>query len=142
MEEKKVNSFLDKLKTFSKNHDLTLFMTLMTGIKVLLSKYAGQDDIIIGTPIAGREHPDLENQIGFYVNTLALRTQFSKKDSFNTILSHVKKVVLGAHEHQLYPFDDLVSSLDIPRDMSRNPLFDVQVIVQNQQVSTCVRCTS
>ena len=128
-------SLSNKFDELLKTQETTLFMGLLSVVNVLFYHYTQQEDIVIGSPVAGRDHADLENQIGFYVNTLALRTQFSKKDSFNTILSHVKKVVLGAHEHQLYPFDDLVSSLDIPRDMSRNPLFDVQVIVQNQQVS-------
>ncbi|WP_017496623.1 non-ribosomal peptide synthetase [Flavobacterium sp. WG21] len=128
-------SLSNKFDELLKTQETTLFMGLLSVVNVLFYHYTQQEDIVIGSPVAGRDHADLENQIGFYVNTLALRTQFSKRDSFNTILSHVKKVVLGAHEHQLYPFDDLVSSLDIPRDMSRNPLFDVQVIVQNQQVS-------
>ncbi|MFW0738277.1 amino acid adenylation domain-containing protein [Flavobacterium sp. T12S277] len=125
----------NKFKELLKTQEATLFMGLLSAVNVLFYHYTHQEDIVIGSPIAGRDHADLENQIGFYVNTLALRTNFSKEDSFNDIVSNVKKVVLGAHEHQLYPFDDLVSSLNIPRDMSRNPLFDVQVIVQNQQGS-------
>ncbi|KAF2341810.1 condensation domain-containing protein, partial [Flavobacterium nitrogenifigens] len=68
--------FLEELKAFSKAQDVTLFMTLMAGINTLLHKYSGQNDIIVGTPIAGREHPDLENQLGLYLNTLAIRTRF------------------------------------------------------------------
>lgn len=123
----------DKLSEFLKTEETTLFMGLLSAVKVLFYHYTNQEDITIGSPIAGRDHADLENQIGFYVNTLALRTNFSKNDTFKTILSKVKEVVLGAHEHQLYPFDELVSSLNLTRDMSRNPLFDVQVIVQNNQ---------
>lgn len=122
-----------KLTEFLKTEEATLFMGLLSAVNVLFYHYTNQEDITIGSPIAGRDHTDLENQIGFYVNTLALRTNFSKSDTFKTILSRVKQVVLGAHEHQLYPFDELVSSLNITRDMSRNPLFDVQVIVQNNQ---------
>ncbi|WP_264530605.1 non-ribosomal peptide synthetase [Flavobacterium sp. N502540] len=122
-----------KLTEFLKAEESTLFMGLLSAVNVLFYHYTNQSDITIGSPIAGRDHIDLENQIGFYVNTLALRTQFSKEDHFKNVLSKVKEVVLGAHEHQLYPFDELVSSLNIPRDMSRNPLFDVQVIVQNNQ---------
>ncbi|OXA89994.1 non-ribosomal peptide synthetase [Flavobacterium hercynium] len=125
-------SFLEKIKTFSKNHDLTLFMTLMTGIKVLLSKYAGQDDIIIGTPIAGREHPDLENQIGLYLNTLAIRTTFEEGDNFSMLLNKEKETLLNAYQHQNYPFDELVGNLNLKRDLSRSALFDVMVVLQNQ----------
>lgn len=123
----------DKLTEFLKTEETTLFMGLLSAVNVLFYHYTNQEDITIGSPIAGRDHADLENQIGFYVNTLALRTNFSKNDTFKTVLSKVKEVVLGAHEHQLYPFDELVSSLNLTRDMSRNPLFDVQVIVQNNQ---------
>jgi len=127
------NELTNKLLEFLKTEEATLFMGLLSAVNVLFYQYTNQEDITIGSPIAGRDHTDLENQIGFYVNTLALRTRFSKEDNFKDVLSKVKEVVLGAHEHQLYPFDELVSSLNIPRDMSRNPLFDVQVIVQNNQ---------
>ena len=127
------NELSHKLSEFLKTQESTLFMGLLSAVNVLFYHYTNQEDITIGSPIAGRDHADLENQIGFYVNTLALRTRFSKNDTFKNVLSKVKEVVLGAHEHQLYPFDELVSSLNITRDMSRNPLFDVQVIVQNNQ---------
>ncbi|SMO94314.1 amino acid adenylation domain-containing protein, partial [Flavobacterium resistens] len=126
-------SFLDKLKGFSEKHQSTLFMTLMTGVKVLLHKYSGQDDIVIGTPIAGREHPDLEHQIGLYLNTLAIRTLFKEQNSFLELLNQEKETLLGAYEHQAYPFDELVGKLNLKRDMSRSALFDVLVVLQNQQ---------
>ena len=121
-----------KLSEFLQKEESTLFMGLLSIVNALFYHYTAQEDIIIGSPIAGRDHTDLEDQIGFYVNTLALRTQFSKGDNFEELLSKVKEVVLGAHAHQLYPFDELVSTLGLHRDMSRNPLFDVQVIVQNE----------
>ncbi|XRE44267.1 Polyketide synthase modules-related protein [Tenacibaculum discolor] len=121
----------NKLARFLQQEEVTLFMGLLGVVNALFYHYTSQEDIIIGSPISGRDHRDLEDQIGFYVNTLALRTQFSKDDNFEVLLSKVKEVVLGAHAHQLYPFDELVSSLGLQRDMSRNPLFDVQVIVQN-----------
>nr|WP_315254431.1 non-ribosomal peptide synthetase [uncultured Flavobacterium sp.] len=125
-------AFLEKLKTFSKEHDVTLFMSLMAGINSLLHRYTGQDDIIIGTPIAGREHPDLENQLGLYLNTLAIRTQFKEKDSFLDLIAVQKGSLLGAYEHQSYPFDGLVEKLNLKRDTSRSALFDVMVVLQNQ----------
>ncbi|SMO94888.1 AMP-binding enzyme C-terminal domain-containing protein, partial [Flavobacterium resistens] len=125
-------SFLDKLKGFSEKHQSTLFMTLMTGVKVLLHKYSGQDDIVVGTPIAGREHPDLEHQIGLYLNTLPIRTLFKEQNSFLELLNQEKETLLGAYEHQAYPFDELVGKLNLKRDMSRSALFDVLVVLQNQ----------
>ncbi|TRX33010.1 amino acid adenylation domain-containing protein [Flavobacterium sp. ZT3R18] len=124
--------FLDKLKGYSKEHNATLFMTLMTGIKTLLYKYTDQQDIIIGTPIAGREHPDLENQAGLYLKTLAIRSQFDEKSSFQEVLDNEKRILLEAYEHQNFPFDDLVSKLHLKRDTSRSALFDVMVVLQNQ----------
>jgi len=100
-------------------------------VNTLLYRYTGQEDIIIGTPIAGREHVDLEDQIGFYVNTLALRTQFHGTDNFRELLTNIREVTLGAYNHQSYPFDQLVDDLNLQRDLSRNPLFDVWVVVHN-----------
>jgi len=125
-------AFLEKLKTFSKEHDVTLFMSLMAGINSLLHRYTGHNDIIIGTPIAGREHPDLENQLGLYLNTLAIRTQFKEKGSFLDLVAIQKETLLGVYEHQSYPFDRLVGKLNLKRDTSRSSLFDVMVVLQNQ----------
>ncbi|KAB8154235.1 amino acid adenylation domain-containing protein [Kordia sp. TARA_039_SRF] len=124
---------IKKLKSISKEHQATLFMTLMASVKMLLSRYSNQTDIILGTPIAGRSHPDLEPQVGLYLNTLAIRTQFNSDDHFSTILSKEKDQLIAAYAHQDFPFDKLVESLEIPRDTSRSPLFDVMVVLQNQQ---------
>ncbi|MDQ6531236.1 non-ribosomal peptide synthetase, partial [Flavobacterium sp. LHD-85] len=124
--------FLEKLKVFSKQQDITLFMTLMAGINTLLYRYTGQNDIIIGTPIAGREHPDLENQIGLYLNTLAIRTKIEKGIDFLDFIKVQKEVLLCAYDHQNYPFDVLVENLNLKRDTSRSALFDVLVVLQNQ----------
>uniref|UniRef100_UPI0036724DF3 condensation domain-containing protein n=1 Tax=Cellulomonas biazotea TaxID=1709 RepID=UPI0036724DF3 len=109
----------------------TLFMGLLSLVNALLYRYTGQSDQVIGSPIAGRSHTDLEEQIGFYVNTLALRSRFEGDWSYRSLLSHVREVTLGAYEHQLYPFDELIDQLDLPRDLSRNALFDVMVVLQN-----------
>ncbi|WP_378186673.1 amino acid adenylation domain-containing protein [Aquimarina sp. W85] len=124
---------LSRLKHFSQIHQATLFMTLMSGVKTLLYRYSNQKDIIVGTPIAGREHPDLESQIGLYLNTLAIRTQFDEKDSFLNVLQKEKQHLLDAYSYQDYPFDLLVEQLNLNRDTSRSPLFDVMVVLQNQQ---------
>jgi amino acid adenylation domain-containing protein len=99
----------------------------MAAVNALLYKYTGQTDIIIGTPIAGRDHTDLEDQIGFYINTLAIRTTFNTAGSFNSLLANVKRTTLDAYKHQVYPFDELVDNLAIKRDISRNVLFDVML---------------
>ncbi|MGX5687250.1 amino acid adenylation domain-containing protein [Chryseobacterium cucumeris] len=127
------NDFLEKLNLFSKKHDVTLFMTLMSLINALLHKYTGNEDIIVGSPIAGREHPDLENQVGLYLNTLALRTKVEKDSSFTKLLHHEKEVLLQAFEHQNYSFDELIDKLNFKRDISRSVLFDIIVTLQSQE---------
>jgi len=123
-----------ELKKLSQEQGATLFMGLLAAINTLLFKYTDQQDIVIGTQIAGREHADLENQIGFYLNTLALRTQFNASDSFKTLLGNVKDITLGAYQHQVYPFDELVNALPLRRDLSRNALYDVSLILHNTQL--------
>jgi non-ribosomal peptide synthetase component F len=108
-------------------------MVLMTGINGLLSRYTNTRDIILGTPIAGREHSDLENQIGLYLNTLAIRSTFDTAVSFEALLAIQKQTLLGAYSHQEYPLDNLVEELGLGRDTSRSALFDVLVVLQNQQ---------
>ncbi|MGZ3766442.1 MAG: amino acid adenylation domain-containing protein, partial [Mucilaginibacter sp.] len=120
-----------KLSQVGKANGGTLFMSLLACVNTLFYRYTGQEDIVIGSPIAGREHPDLEDQIGFYINTLALRTRFSGTGSYEDLYQHIKEVTLGAYEHQLYPYDELVDMLKLPRNMNRNPLFDVMVVLQN-----------
>jgi non-ribosomal peptide synthetase component F len=99
-------------------------------MNVLLHRYTQQEDIIIGSPVAGREHTDLEDQIGVYLNMLALRTKFKKTNNYEQLLGTVKQTTLNAFQHQAYPFDELVDELNIKRDISRNPLFDVAIIFQ------------
>lgn len=125
-------AFSGKLKQFSKEQDVTLFMTLMTGLNTLFHRYTNQDDIIVGTPVAGRTHSDVQNQIGHYLNTLAIRTTIAKEDSFYTLLKKQKKNLLEAFDHQEYSFDDLVGKLNIKRDTSRSALFDIMVVLQSQ----------
>ena len=104
---------------------VTLFMVLLAVTHVLLWKITGQEDIIIGTPIASRRHADLETIIGMFVNTLAMRHFPSGDKSFIGFLTEVKKNTLDAFENQEYPFEELVEKLNVPRDTSRNPIFDV-----------------
>ncbi|MHC5820892.1 MAG: amino acid adenylation domain-containing protein, partial [Nostoc sp.] len=116
-----------------KNKESSLFMGLLTLVKSFLFRYTEQNEITVGSPIAGRNHPDLEEQIGFYVNTLVLRDQIAVDDSFATLLAKVKTTTLEAYDNQEYPFDKLVSDLNLHRDPSRNPLFDTVVVLQNNQ---------
>jgi len=120
-----------KMKDFSKENGVTLFMAGLAGVKALLFRYTGKTDLIVGTGVAGRDHVDLENQIGFYMNTLAIRTTFNESGSLNDLLAEIKKVTLGAYEHQAYPFDELIDNLSLEHDSSRSALFDVSVVLQN-----------
>ncbi|SHM86937.1 amino acid adenylation domain-containing protein [Chitinophaga sp. CF418] len=117
------------------NSNCTLFMGLVALVKTLLYRYTGQEDIIIGTPVAGREHADLENQVGYYLNTIALRTKLTGEETFSSYLEQVKQVALEGYAHQEYPFDHLVEELGAGTDISRNPVFDVTVILQNIQLN-------
>jgi amino acid adenylation domain-containing protein len=109
----------------------SLFMTLVAGVNVLLKKYANQDDIVVGTPVAGRDHQQLQDQIGFYVNTLAIRTKMNGNDSFRSLLAQQRDTILQAFEYQALPFELLVEDLNLKRNLSRSPLFDVMVVLQN-----------
>ncbi|MDB5024425.1 MAG: Long-chain-fatty-acid--CoA ligase, partial [Mucilaginibacter sp.] len=122
---------LEQLNKTGKALGGTLFMSLLACVNALLYRYTGQQDIVIGSPIAGREHPDLEDQIGFYINTLALRTRFNGAESYEHLFQQIREVTLSAYEHQLYPYDELVDALKLPRNINRNPLFDVMVVLQN-----------
>lgn len=124
-----------KLKSFAQKQDSTLFMSLLAGVNALLYRYTQQEDIVIGSSIIGRDHADLEHQIGFYVNTLAFRTRFNGNDNFTDLLSNVREVTLGGYKHQIFPFDELVKELNIKRDASRNVLFDVMVLFQSIDVN-------
>jgi len=120
-----------KLGNLATETGSTLYMVLLTTFYILLAKYSGQDDIVIGSVTAGRRHADLENTVGMFVNTLALRSQPSANKTFIEFLNEVKDNVLGAFENQDYQFEELVEHLGIRRDASRNPLFDVMFILQN-----------
>ena len=106
-------------------------MLMLTAYNILLSKYSGQEDIIIGSPIAGRGHADLEKLIGMFVNTLALRNFLNANKTVQEFLSEVKENALNAYENQDYQFEELVEKLEIRRDLSRNPLFDTMFALQN-----------
>lgn len=119
------------LHALSQREGVTLFMTLLAAFQTLLYRYTGQQDLLVGTPIAGRQHSELEGLIGFFVNTLVLRTTLESTLSFRELLHRVRGVALGAYDHQDVPFEKLVEALHVVRDPSRNPLFQVMFVLQN-----------
>ena len=121
----------NKLKKYLQENGGSLFMGLLAAWNILMYRYTSQSDIIIGTPVAGREHADLEDQIGFYVNTLALRNEVNPDEDFNTFYRRVKDNTLKSYSHQMYPFDRLVEELDIKGDTSRSAIFDVMLTLLN-----------
>ncbi|WP_217606647.1 non-ribosomal peptide synthetase [Chitinophaga sp. GbtcB8] len=129
------DSLSSRLRNLLHEEGSTLFMGLLAAVNTLLYRYSGQEDIIIGSPVAGREHADLDDQIGFYINMLALRSRFSGAENYRSILAGVKQTTLNGYAHQVYPFDELVSDLQLQRDVSRNALFDVLVALQNAEVN-------
>ncbi|WP_307891648.1 non-ribosomal peptide synthetase [Bacillus swezeyi] len=121
------------LYKIARDNGCTLYMVLLAAYSTLLARLSGQEDIIIGSPIAGRPHKDLEPVIGMFVNTLAMRTHPTENKRFSDLLREVRQTALEAFEHQDYPFEELVDKLGVVRDMSRNPLFDVMFVLQNME---------
>ncbi|MGW7413540.1 condensation domain-containing protein [Streptomyces sp. NPDC054863] len=123
-------ALVQRLREAGGRETATLFMVLLTSLKVLLARWSGQRDIVVGTPTIGRNRPELWDLLGFFNNTVALRSDLSGNPSFRELLRQVRKVVLGALDHQEVPFDKVVREVVADRDPSRNPLFDVMYIHQ------------
>jgi amino acid adenylation domain-containing protein len=121
----------EQLLELSRQERATLFMTLLAAFNVLLYRYTGQNDILLGTPIANRNRSEIEGLIGFFVNTLVLRARMEKDESFLSLLRQIRATTLDAYAHQDLPFEKLVQELHPERDMSRSPLFQVMLILQN-----------
>ncbi len=124
------------LKKLSRSEDVTLFMTVLSAFNVLLHSQSGQEDIVIGTPIANRTRLEMEKLIGFFVNMLALRTDLSGDPTFLEVLQRTREVTLGAYSHQDLPLAKLVGELNVKRDVSRNPLFQVLCALENNSAQT------
>jgi mycobactin peptide synthetase MbtE len=112
------------MQQLAENVDCSFFMLFLAFLQVTLYEFTGQEDFVLGSPVASRDHPDLEDQIGFYINTLPLRCRFSADDTFTGLLRKVKKTTLEAFEHQAYTFDQLVDELNLHAEKTRNLLFD------------------
>ncbi|MEO8383144.1 MAG: amino acid adenylation domain-containing protein, partial [Acidobacteriota bacterium] len=122
---------MDRLIALSRTSGATLFMTLLAGFDVLLSRYSGQSDLAVGTPVANRTRPELEPLIGFFINNLVLRADLSGDPTFTALLAQIRETALHAYAHQDVPFEVLVEQLNPARSLSYSPLFQVMLVLQN-----------
>jgi len=122
-----------QLRALARQTEATMFMLMMAAYTILLHKYTGQDDIVIGTPTAGRPHADLEQMIGMFANTLAVRTRPTSSKIFADYVKEIKKTSLDAFKYQEYPFEELIDRINYRRDPSRSPLFDTMLVFNRMQ---------
>ncbi|HZI10669.1 MAG TPA: amino acid adenylation domain-containing protein, partial [Myxococcus sp.] len=123
-----------RVDALARQEGVTPFMLLLAAFQTLLSRYSGQEDVVVGSPIAGRRHAETEGLIGLFINTLALRARPEGSGSFLELLRQVRETTLGAYEHQDVPFEKLVEALQPVRDLSRSPLFQALFVLQNAPV--------
>ncbi|HEY6806349.1 MAG TPA: condensation domain-containing protein [Pyrinomonadaceae bacterium] len=119
------------LRQLAQQQGATLFMVLLAAFQALLQRYSGHEQIVVGTPVAGREQPETETLIGFFVNTIVLRGDLSGNPSFTELLARVRQTTLNAYAHQSVPFEKLVEELQPQRSLSHAPLFQVMIVLQN-----------
>jgi amino acid adenylation domain-containing protein/non-ribosomal peptide synthase protein (TIGR01720 family) len=124
-----------QLEKLSQQQGVTMFMTLLAVYNTLLYRYTGQEDILVGTPVANRDRTELEGLLGFFVNTLVMRTQVSGDRTFNELLPRIREMALSAYAHQDLPFKMLVEALQPERDLSHTPLFQVMFVLLNAPMS-------
>lgn len=127
------SALMEKLNTVAFNNNATLFSILLTGFAIVVSKYTGQNDLLIGTPIVDRQHPQLSNLIGLFVNTLVLRIKLSTENTVEDIIKLVQKTIIEAQWHQDLPFEQLINGLNLMRDTSRHPLFQTLFTVSHTE---------
>jgi amino acid adenylation domain-containing protein len=121
----------ETLETVARREGSSLFMVLLAGFQALLGRWSGQEDIVVGTPVAGRTRAEVEGLIGFFVNTLVMRTDLSGAPTFRELVARVREVALGAYAHQEVPFEKLVEELRPVRELRHSPLFQVMFVLQN-----------
>lgn len=120
-----------KVNQLAREYGATQYMVLLTAYTILLAKYSGQEDIIVGTPVAGRNHADLDKIVGMFINSLVMRNFPLPAKSVSAFLKEVKETAFAAFNHQDYPFEMIVDKLRLPRDLSRNPIFDTMFALHN-----------
>jgi amino acid adenylation domain-containing protein len=125
---------MQKLKTLSQQSGATIFMTLLAAFATLLYRYSGQEDVVIGSPIANRNRSEVESLIGCFINTLALRTRLTGNPTFSELLEQVRSTTLGAYDHQDFPLEKLVEELQPERSLSHAPIFQVMFVLQNAPI--------
>lgn len=123
-----------ELISIGSDSNATLYMCVVALVNILIFKYTGQTDIIVGTPVAGRDHDDLEDQIGFFVNTIPIRSRLNPSDSYFDILIQERKILLEAFKYKAYPLEDIIDDLKLSRNLARHPLFDVMVVYKSNDV--------
>ena len=128
-------SSLQGLQEVAREEGATLFMAVLAAFGALLGRYSGQTEVVVGTPIAGRSRVELEELVGYFMNTLALRVDLSGDPSFRELVRRARESTLGAFANQEVPFEEVVSAVNPPRDLSRTPLFQVMLVLQNQKKS-------
>ncbi|MEJ6479888.1 non-ribosomal peptide synthase/polyketide synthase [Nostoc punctiforme UO1] len=131
----------DKLTQLSQQQGVTLFMTLLAAFDTLLYRYTGTEDILVGSPIANRDRSEIEGLIGFFLNTLVMRTNLAGNPSFSELLGRVREMAMDAYSHQNLPFEMLVEALQPERDLSHTPLFQVMFVLQNAPISQQLELT-
>lgn len=127
-------ALVEKIRKQSLTHGCSSFTFLYAALNAFLLRYTGQQDIITGLPVAGRDRPELQDQLGFYVNVLPFRLRAEDKVSFNALLAQVQELLKQQLSHGFYPFDKMVEDLDVKKDLSRSPLFDILVNHQRHEV--------
>ncbi len=123
----------DKIRETVKKYGVTEYMLFLTGLMITLGKYSRQEDVVIGSPVSGRVNSDTEKMLGMFVNTLAMRGRPERGKTYEKFIREIKETCLKAYENQEYPFEELVEEIEVERDMSRNPLFDVMLTYQNTE---------